>query len=171
MKALCHDLRHDVRWNDPSYFKYSMWCGVQWLTSWRDLLIHPLSYQNRLDWSTNGTVRTTRLWCNRGIILQSRHKIVMASQNHLQLNSLFIGLLKLTTKEHQTSALPVLCEGNPRANTDAKLSIANIVWKRLFYTSECEIDIIVHSDGLVQECSNSIANALELLQSCAKTSI
>ena len=25
-----------------------------------------------------------------------------------------------------------------------------------------------HIDGLVQDCSNSIANALELLQSCAK---
>ena len=28
-----------------------------------------------------------------------------------------------------------------------------------------------HIDGLVQDCSNSIANALELLQSCAKPSI
>ena len=27
-----------------------------------------------------------------------------------------------------------------------------------------------HIDGLVQDCSNSIANALELLQSCAKHS-
>ena len=27
---------------------------------------------------------------------------------------------------------------------------------------------IFNSDGLVQDCSNSIANALELLQSCAK---
>ena len=26
-------------------------------------------------------------------------------------------------------------------------------------------------DGLVQDCSNSIANALELLQSCTKTSM
>ena len=30
---------------------------------------------------------------------------------------------------------------------------------------------IYHIDGLVQDCSNSIANALELLQSCAKASI
>ena len=29
----------------------------------------------------------------------------------------------------------------------------------------------VHIDGLAQDCSNSIANALELLQSCAKPSI
>ena len=28
-----------------------------------------------------------------------------------------------------------------------------------------------HVDGLVQDCSNSIANALELLQSCPKPSI
>ena len=28
-----------------------------------------------------------------------------------------------------------------------------------------------HVDGLVQDCSNSIANALELLQSCAKPSM
>ena len=28
-----------------------------------------------------------------------------------------------------------------------------------------------HIDGLVQDCSNSIANALELLQSCSKPSI
>ena len=32
-------------------------------------------------------------------------------------------------------------------------------------------DIIQHIDGFVQDCSNSIANALELLQSCAKPSI
>ena len=29
----------------------------------------------------------------------------------------------------------------------------------------------MHINGLVQDCSNSIANALELLQSCTKTSI
>ena len=29
----------------------------------------------------------------------------------------------------------------------------------------------IYFDGLVQECSNSIANALELLQSCTKPSI
>ena len=29
----------------------------------------------------------------------------------------------------------------------------------------------IHFDGLVQDCSNSIANALELLQSCTKPSI
>ena len=28
-----------------------------------------------------------------------------------------------------------------------------------------------HVDGLVQDCSNSIANALELLQSCTKPSM
>ena len=30
--------------------------------------------------------------------------------------------------------------------------------------------IATHIDGLVQDCSNSIANALELLQSCTKPS-
>ena len=30
---------------------------------------------------------------------------------------------------------------------------------------------IGHIDGLLQDCSNSIANALELLQSCTKPSI
>ena len=28
-----------------------------------------------------------------------------------------------------------------------------------------------HVDGLVQDCSNSIANAMELLQSCTKPSM
>ena len=32
----------------------------------------------------------------------------------------------------------------------------------------CEV---AHFDGLVRDCSNSIANALELLQSCTKPSI
>ena len=31
--------------------------------------------------------------------------------------------------------------------------------------------LLMHIDGLVQDCSNSIANALELLQSCTKPSI
>ena len=30
---------------------------------------------------------------------------------------------------------------------------------------------ILHFDALVQDCSNSIANALELLQSCTKPSL
>ena len=30
---------------------------------------------------------------------------------------------------------------------------------------------MAYIDGLVQDCSNSIANALELLQSCTKLSI
>ena len=33
------------------------------------------------------------------------------------------------------------------------------------------IILLAHIDGLVQDCSNSIANALELLQSCTKPSI
>ena len=32
-------------------------------------------------------------------------------------------------------------------------------------------DCCVYIDGLAQDCSNSIANALELLQSCTKPSI
>ena len=31
--------------------------------------------------------------------------------------------------------------------------------------------VITHIDGFVQDCSNSIANALELLQSCTKPSM
>ena len=31
--------------------------------------------------------------------------------------------------------------------------------------------VIAYFDGLVQDCSNSIANALDLLQSCIKPSI
>ena len=34
-----------------------------------------------------------------------------------------------------------------------------------------ELDYIDFIDGLVQDCSNSIDNAMELLQSCAKPSI
>ena len=30
---------------------------------------------------------------------------------------------------------------------------------------------VMHMDGLVQDCSNSIVNTLELLQSCTKPSI
>ena len=30
---------------------------------------------------------------------------------------------------------------------------------------------MIYSDGLVQDCSDTIANALELLRSCAKSSI
>ena len=39
--------------------------------------------------------------------------------------------------------------------------------------SECPMQFIKYYDidGLVQDCSNSIANALELLQSCSKPSI
>ena len=32
-------------------------------------------------------------------------------------------------------------------------------------------DFVWYIDGLVQDCSNSIANTLELLQSCSKPSI
>ena len=33
------------------------------------------------------------------------------------------------------------------------------------------VDMALHIDGLVQDRSNSIANAMELLQSCSKPSI
>ena len=36
---------------------------------------------------------------------------------------------------------------------------------------EKKIHVYNHIDDLVQNCSNSIANALELLQSCTKPSI
>ena len=36
---------------------------------------------------------------------------------------------------------------------------------------KCQKLEIYDIDGLVQDCSNSIANALELLQSCTKPSI
>ena len=42
-----------------------------------------------------------------------------------------------------------------------------VVHKRLFQA----ILNLLYIDGLVQDCSNSIANALELLQSCTKPSI
>ena len=35
----------------------------------------------------------------------------------------------------------------------------------------CQAQFLSHMDGLVQDCSHSIADALELLQSCTKTSI
>ena len=37
--------------------------------------------------------------------------------------------------------------------------------------SEITLSNYYHIDGFVQDCSNSIANALELLQSCTKPSI
>ena len=43
----------------------------------------------------------------------------------------------------------------------------NIIWHQ--YTAVCKRVIII--DGIVQNCSNSTANALELLQSCTKLSI
>ena len=39
------------------------------------------------------------------------------------------------------------------------------------YLVESEDLFVLYIDGLVQDCSNSIANALELLQSCTKLSI
>ena len=38
--------------------------------------------------------------------------------------------------------------------------------QKMFYNTR-----LAHIDGLAQDCSNSIANALELLQSCTKPSI
>ena len=39
------------------------------------------------------------------------------------------------------------------------------------YTTKSSPAIVLNIDSLVQDCSNSIANALELLQSCTKPSI
>ena len=41
-------------------------------------------------------------------------------------------------------------------------------WQLLMYTFYC---LCAHIDGLVQDCSNSIANAPKLLKSCTKPSI
>ena len=57
---------------------------------------------------------------------------------------------------------------NPDPNLNLKVSVAfcgnitlcpELFWVHLYF------------DGVVQDCSNSIANALELLQSCTKPSI
>ena len=50
--------------------------------------------------------------------------------------------------------------------TDRKI-FKSICLKQIFDIME----LLVYFDGLVQDCSNSIANALELLQSCTKPSI
>ena len=37
--------------------------------------------------------------------------------------------------------------------------------------TQLSLRVVIHINGLVQDCSNSIANELELLQSCTKPSI
>ena len=48
-------------------------------------------------------------------------------------------------------------------NVDHAAYIVETTYKTVY-------DTILHTDGLVQDCSNSIANAMELLQSCTKPS-
>ena len=45
--------------------------------------------------------------------------------------------------------------------------------KSVYHLHECIKNMYFHQhiDGLVQDCSNSVAGALELLQSCTKPSI
>ena len=71
-----------------------------------------------------------------------------------------------------------------RLIVDASVTIyftenANVCWKFLkiqqtgkqIYAFIGHLTITNHIDGLVQACNNSIINALELLQSCTKSSI
>ena len=41
-------------------------------------------------------------------------------------------------------------------------------WRKCISNAVCKMLAIYYFDGLVQDCSNSIANALEILQSCTK---
>ena len=56
---------------------------------------------------------------------------------------------------------------NEQTKNSTKLWQVLVKGKRDFARERVEFDI----DGSVQDCSNSIANALELLQSCTKLSI
>ena len=49
-------------------------------------------------------------------------------------------------------------------------SIHYSIWDLAYVVSMAQL-IREHFDGLVQDCSNSIAYAMELLQSCTKSSI
>ena len=50
-------------------------------------------------------------------------------------------------------------------------NVSNKAWLHQTITRTNDGQVLIwHIDGLVQDCSISIANALELLQSCAKPS-
>ena len=46
--------------------------------------------------------------------------------------------------------------------------LAGLNWERTAHLAYLQLNVILYIDGLVQDCSNSSANALELLQSCTK---
>ena len=93
--------------------------------------------------------------------------------------------------EHQSSALVALNEGNPpliggftsqrASNAVAGDNTGTVIMRHStsgFVQMICYLLCVAmgqyyahHIDGLVQDCSNSIANTLELLQSCTKPSI
>ena len=58
----------------------------------------------------------------------------------------------------------------PMGTTDNMVALVQIMacHKTDYYLNKWLPNLQTHIDGLVQDCSNSIANALELLQSCTK---
>ena len=73
------------------------------------------------------------------------------------------------TKGQQCGALLIILMFNLRKLLNKQSSF----WGFEIPQSSCDITLISHFlkiKGLVQDCSNSIANALELLQSCTKPS-
>ena len=65
------------------------------------------------------------------------------------------------------STLLALCEGNPTATGEFAThmcTLKNVLFYKLNTADTPKINI----DGLVQDCSISIAKALEILQSCTK---
>ena len=65
------------------------------------------------------------------------------------------------------SDFDIHCQGQSTITYDAKWSKKFIEHNMI--THSCFKSWLHQIDGLVQDCSNSIANALELLQSCAKS--
>ena len=89
-----------------------------------------------------------------------------------------VSLIDMMGNDMETlSSLLAICEGNPLATV--KISLTKDQWCQLCYSLCSQItknnsvanDLTCHEahvDGLVQDCSISIANTLGILQSCIK---
>ena len=103
------------------------------------------------------------------------------SQSYKSNNFVYV----LKRKCHVDEIFAPVCTGNCQ-NDDISLSVCgvwfkfdfyhslprrNFTWQRNYLGRQASCFVIYHFDGLVQHCSISNANALEILQSCTKPSI
>ena len=131
----------------PNYTYYNWCCQVQYHNGSKNLVIPPIP----------------GIWCRHSNVSRNKQNLSYDIFSAYIFAHVFCKIWHFTILEKQNQVFEIdVCYSLRKI-----VNVYDITSRRNVTMSPCPTYI----DGLVQDCNNSIANALELLQSCTKPSI